>query len=317
MTVFLKDRIKLIYGNQGITLIEVLVVLVLLAVVLAPAVNAIATTNRVWSHNKAINPSITQANLSMTWLSREIRGATQPSSTVDSVLVEDTGQRLIIYHYNENTSEWEKIIYQINADNQLRKIILSEPDPAAILSAGIPDDSDSGWITLLEGVTSNPVFNRPANSRTVEINLEVSDSGQVNPRFAPYNLASTYMIRSREVGAITGDPVPDETEPAVVPVTKVVVNPGSTTLVMTGLLKKHEQEVSATIWPANATDKSVIWKSSNEEWVRVEYDPANSLTAKIILNKVAVSPPSSITVTATANGGGTNGTCTVSIHYLI
>ncbi len=317
MTVFLKDRIKLIYGNQGITLIEVLVVLVLLAVVLAPAVNAIATTNRVWSHNKAINPSITQANLSMTWLSREIRGATQPSSTVDSVLVEDTGQRLIIYHYNENTSEWEKIIYQINADNQLRKIILSEPDPAAILSAGIPDDSDSGWTTLLEGVTSNPVFNRPANSRTVEINLEVSDSGQVNPRFAPYNLASTYMIRSREVGAITGDPVPDETEPAVVPVTKVVVNPGSTTLVMTGLLKKHEQEVSATIWPANATDKSVIWKSSNEEWVRVEYDPANSLTAKIILNKVAVSPPSSITVTATANGGGTNGTCTVSIHYLI
>ncbi|NLV22836.1 MAG: hypothetical protein GXY49_12800, partial [Syntrophomonadaceae bacterium] len=129
--------------------------------------------------------------------------------------------------------------------------------------------------------------------------------------------ASTYMIRSREVGAITGDPVPDETEPPVVAVTQVVVNPGSTTLVMTGLLKKHEQEVSATIWPANATDKSVIWKSSNEEWVRVEYDPANSLTAKIILNKVAVSPPSSITVTATANGGGTNGTCTVSIHYLI
>ena len=317
MQVFSKERCENRWNHRGMTVIEVLIVIVLMAVVLAPAVNALSTTTKIWSHNSAINPCIAQANASMMWISRDIRGATQPSSTVDSVLVEDTGQRLIIYHYNENTSEWEKIIYQINADNQLRKIILSEPDPAAILSAGIPDDSDSGWITLLEGVTSNPVFNRPANSRTVEINLEVSDSGQVNPRFAPYNLASTYMIRSREVGAITGDPVPDETEPAVVPVTKVVVNPGSTTLVMTGLLKKHEQEVSATIWPANATDKSVIWKSSNEEWVRVEYDPANSLTAKIILNKVAVSPPSSITVTATANGGGTNGTCTVSIHYLI
>lgn len=315
MTVFLKDRIKFIYGDQGITLIEVLVVLVLLAVVLAPAVNAIATTNRVWSHNEAINPSIARANISMTWLSREIRGAAQPSSTVNSVSVEDSGQQLIIYCYNETDSKWEKIIYQVSA-NILKRIIISDTNPATVISA-IPDESNSGWTTLLEGVTSNPVFNRPANSRTVEVNLEVSDSGQVNPRFAPFNLASTYMIRSREVGAITGDPVPDETEPPVVAVTQVVVNPGSTTLVMTGLLKKHEQEVSATIWPANATDKSVIWKSSNEEWVRVEYDPANSLTAKIILNKVAVSPPSSITVTATANGGGTNGTCTVSIHYLI
>lgn len=315
MTVFLKDRIKFIYGDQGITLIEVLVVLVLLAVVLAPAVNAIATTNRVWSHNEAINPSIARANISMTWLSREIRGAAQPSNTVNSVSVEDSGQQLIIYCYNETDSKWEKIIYQVSA-NILKRIIISDTNPATVISA-IPDESNSGWTTLLEGVTSNPVFNRPANSRTVEVNLEVSDSGQVNPRFAPFNLASTYMIRSREVGAITGDPVPDETEPPVVAVTQVVVNPGSTTLVMTGLLKKHEQEVSATIWPANATDKSVIWKSSNEEWVRVEYDPANSLTAKIILNKVAVSPPSSITVTATANGGGTNGTCTVSIHYLI
>lgn len=304
-------------NHQGMTLIEVLVVLALLAVVLVPAINALTATNRIWSHNSAINPCITQTNATMTWISREIRGAAQPSSSVNSVLVEDEGKRLIIYRYNETTSEWEKIVYQINANHQLKKVILSESDPADIISAAIPTENASGWATLLEAVTSHPVFKRPENSRTVEVNLQVSDSGQSNERFVPFNLASTYMIRSREVGAITGEPVPDETEPAVVPVTKIVVNPGSTTLVMTGFYKKHEQKVSATIWPANATDKSVTWKSSNEEWVRVEYDPANSLTAKIILNKVSASPPSSITVTAMANNDGTNGMCTVYIHYFI
>ena len=79
MQVFPQERLKNRYDDQGMTLVEVLLVLVLLVVVLIPAVNAIATTNRIWSHNKAINPSITQANTSMTWISREIRRASLPS----------------------------------------------------------------------------------------------------------------------------------------------------------------------------------------------------------------------------------------------
>ncbi len=308
---FFKEKIN----HKGMTLIEVLVVIVLLAVILVPAVNALTATNRIWSHNDAINPRIAQANTAMIWISREIREAAQPSKAVDSVVVEDGGQRLVIYRYNENSSEWEKIIYQ-SIDNKLNKITLSDADPATVINTAIPGENDPDWTTLLEGITSNPVFNRPVNSRAVEINLQVSDSGQANPRFTPFNLASTYMIRSREVGAITGEPVPDDTELEPVDVHKVVVNPSSTTLKILIPWKKHEQIVSATIWPANATDKSVTWESSNEAWVRVEYDPANSLTARIVLNKESGLLPWPIpTVTAKPNGGGESDKCTVFIIY--
>ena len=285
MKLFLKEKCKDQWNNRGMTVIEVLIVIILIAVILAPTVNALSTTNRIWSHNSAINPCISQANASTLWISREIRGATRPSSTVDSVLVEDGGQRLIIYRYNETTSEWEKIIYQISYDNQLKKIILSESDPADIISAAIPNEGDSGWTTLLEGVTSSPVFNRPANSRAVEVSLQVSDSGQTNERFAPFNLASTYMIRSREVGAITGAGVPDETTPPVVPVHKVDINI-SKNLFGNKIIDLNDEnnkshDISATIWPANATNKSATWSSSDPNWVTVtSYDP-NSLTANV------------------------------------
>lgn len=316
MQVFSKERCENRWNHRGMTVIEVLIVIVLMAVVLAPAVNALSATTKIWSHNSAINPCIAQANASMSWIGREIRSAAQPSSTVDSVLVEDGGQRIIIYRYNETDAEWEKIVYQINADSQLRKIILSDSDPADAISAAIPGDSDSGWTTLLEGVTSKPAFNRPANSRAVEVNLQVSDSGQTNPRFTPFSTASTYMIRSREVGAITGAPVPDETEPPVVAPHKVVVDLDSITLKILSPWKKHEQEVSATIWPANATDKSVTWTSSNEEWVRVDYDPANSLTAKIVVNRTKAGVfPFPITVTAKPNGGGDSAECDVWLFW--
>ncbi len=280
MQSFIKEKMN----NQGMTLIEVLVVLVLLVVVLVPAINALTATNRMWSHCEAINPHIAQANASMLWISREIRGAVRPSSAVDSVLVEDDGQRLIIYRYNETDSKWEKVIYQVSTDNHLKKVILSNPDPAAILGAAIPAENDSGWTTVLEGVTSKP-FNRPENSRAVEVNLQVSDSGQTNERFAPFNLASTYMIRSREVGAITGAPVPDETEPPVVPVHKVDINIsknlfGNKVIDLNDKNNKS-RDISATIWPANATNKSVTWSSSDPNLVTVTFNPNNSLTAHV------------------------------------
>ncbi len=324
MQVFSKERCENRWNHRGMTVIEVLIVIVLMAVVLAPAVNALSTTTKIWSHNSAINPCIARTNASMSWISREIRSAAQPSSTVDSVLVEDGGQRLIIYRYNDTDSKWEKVFYQINGDNQLKKIIISESDPADIITAAIPGESDSGWTTLLEGVTSKPVFNRLANSRAVEVNLQVSDSGQTNERFAPFNLASTYMIRNREVGSITGAPVADETTPPVVPVYKVIISPPSTEMVI-DKPDTHEKNIILTeIWPANATDKSVKWNSSHPDWVTVNPGTDSSHATMKLMKKKSdwgywefLDPtwqPPDVTITATANSGGASATCKININ---
>lgn len=325
MQVFSKERCENRWNHRGMTVIEVLIVIVLMAVVLAPAVNALSTTTKIWSHNSAINPCISQANASMLWISRDIRGAAQPSSSVlSAVLVEDEGQRLIVYRYNDTDSKWEKVFYQINADNQLKKVVLSESDPKDIINAAIPGESDSGWSTLLEGVTSNPTFNRPPNSRIVEVNLQVSDSGQTNERFAPFNLASTYMIRNREVGSITGAPVADETTPPVVPVYKVIISPTSTKMVI-DKPDTHEKDINVTeIWPANATDKSVKWESSHPDWVRVEPGTDSSHATMKLMKKKSdwgygefLDPtwqPPDVTITATANTGGASATCKININ---
>lgn len=320
MQTYFADKIK--HNNKGMTVIEVLIVLILLAVVMAPAYNAIGVTNKIWSHNEAINPGITQANVVMTYLSREIREAAQPSKTVDSVIVEDEGQRLVIYRYNGNNNEWEKIVYQ-TANNKLNRIILAKDDPADIISATIPGSADAGWNTLVEGVSSNPVFTRPANSRAVEINLQVSDSTQNNPRFSPYTVASTYMVRSREVGAITGEPVPDEIETPVVSANRVKLDRNSETLHILGV---KERTLSATVWPANATNKSVTWTTSHPDWVTVT--PSNNgkqAVIKVIKTKddfsgwdwtffrVTYWPPD-VTITVTPNGGGASDSCTVTIR---
>jgi|LSQX01.3.fsa_nt_gb prepilin-type N-terminal cleavage/methylation domain-containing protein len=315
---------KIIFNNKGITLVELLIVLVLLAVVMVPAYNAIGVTNRIWSHNEAINPGITQANVAMTYISREIRESAQPSKTVDSVIVEDSGQSLVIYRYNEKNAEWEKIIYK-TVNNKLNRIILSKDDPADIISAAIPGSTDAGWNTLVEGVSSNPVFTRPAKSRAVEVHLQVSDNANNNPRFSPYTVASTYMVRSREVGAITGEPVADETGTTTVSVNKVVLDSNAVTLRILGV---NQTTLTATIWPANATDKSITWTTSHPDWVTVE--PINNgkqAIIKLIKTKDDFSwlqwetfrvpfgyfPPD-VTITAIPAGGGKNDTCTITVR---
>ena len=96
-------RHRLIHFQQnqhGMTLIELLVVIVLLAVVMAPALNALSSGSRTWNHTRAINPRISEANTAMTWMSRDIRGASQPSKTVEAVAIENEGGQLVNYSYN-------------------------------------------------------------------------------------------------------------------------------------------------------------------------------------------------------------------------
>ena len=266
MKIFLMGRMKAIYRNQGFTVIELIIVLALMAIVLIPAINAISVTNHSWIHNDSINPYIAQANTAMTWISREIRGAAQPSNSANSVIVEDSGQRLIIYRYNENNSVWEKVVYQVNA-NKLSRIVLSNADPAVIISTAIPAGSDAGWNSLLDGITSTPVFSLNG-SRTVNVNLQVSDTGYDNPRFSPFSVASSYLVRSREVGAITGDPVSEETTSPVVAIQKIVLDDDEVTLIIDDN-NSRQRTLTATFWPANATDKSVTWTSSDPSWVTV------------------------------------------------
>jgi len=314
-------RHRLIHFQQnqhGMTLIELLVVIVLLAVVMAPALNALSSGSRTWNHTRAINPRISEANTAMTWMSRDIRGASQPSKTVEAVAIENEGGQLVIYSYNEDNSVWQKIIYRVS-ENQLLRTVLSNSDPAQVIAQPVPSTSSSGWTTLVSGVNSSQVFSS-TGSKAIDINLQIADLS-ANPSFQPFTVASTYTVRSSEIGAITGDPVPDITQPEEVIPYKVQIN-GSKTRKLE-IEGTRSTSVSAIIWPVNATNKSVTWTSANPEWIKVDYDPNNSLNATIQVAKKRSDfsdwdwfwlwfPPN-VTVTVTPVAGGQSDTITIDI----
>jgi uncharacterized protein YjdB len=84
---------------------------------------------------------------------------------------------------------------------------------------------------------------------------------------------------------------------ANVPVTGITVNPGSATIGLGGT-----QSITATVAPANATNKTVTWKSSNTAFATVN----SSGVVSGMGSGTAV-------ITATTQDGGKTATCTVTV----
>lgn len=268
-----KIKSLLLADQKGITVIEVLLVTVLLLVVLAPAFNALSASSRIWEHNESINPSIADANLTMSYIGKEIRQAAKPSKDEDALTISDEGSRMHLYKYNDGKACWEKIFYLVN-NNTLKRIVLENADPALLISEDTPAD-EAGWQTLIASLADSGVFSQNPASRTVDINLNIADiSHPSKPRFQPFSVDSTYMVRSTEIGAIHGDPVPDDSEPPDIPVIKAEASPAEITLYVIG---DRSASAVAKIWPANATNKGVTWTVESTSWTNlIKVEPTDS-----------------------------------------
>ena len=100
-----------------------------------------------------------------------------------------------------------------------------------------------------------------------------------------------------EQGGGTTDP-----DPVTVYVTKVTVSPTSQSV-----YENHTFQLTYKVEPSNADNKSVIWSSSDETSVTVD---ENGLVTAI---KKKGSTPVTITATPADNGGGTPGTCQITV----
>jgi uncharacterized protein YjdB len=96
--------------------------------------------------------------------------------------------------------------------------------------------------------------------------------------------------------------------PAVTHVTGVDVTPSS----VNAKLSDRTAILSATVRPADATDKSVLWTSSNPNVATVE--PSSAASGQAIVTFVA---PGSATITVTTNDGKYTATCDVTVTQLV
>ncbi len=300
-SVFLKSLCKIeLKGQSGITLIEVLLVVFLMLLIFIPAYNAFKVAHESWSYTDQNNPKTIEANTALNILSQDLREATKPSIDNEPVLINSSGQGMTIYKYNTKATKWEKVIYRIT-DNTLYKIILSDLDPAKIITTSTPGNHHPNWEVILSGITSIESFS--CEARTVNINFEISDM-QTKPRFQPFLVSSTYLVRSREVGSIHGEAVPDISNPPVVNVSYLQLDKTRLTIYVNRNPKTAV--LSATVWPANASDQDITWRSSNSSIAKV--DDAGMVTAVS-----AGTGWFGTNVTITATCGGKTASCSVTV----
>lgn len=296
------------WNQSGITLIEILLVLVLALLVFAPAYNAFQVANKTWTHTEASNPKYTETDTVLTYLAQDIRQASRPSdnNNVKAVTIQDNnkGQILTMYKYNTTTNEWEKIFYKVE-DDTLSRALIPKADPADILTVSQPGSNSSDWKVILTGLTDTSVFKE--NGRAVEINLQIGDTSN-NPRFQPIAVNSSFLIRSREVGTIHDNPGqdPGSGNPPNgdnIQVKSITISPPSISHTTN---QEKVYDLEAILEPKNATNKNVTWSSSDSSKVSINNN--NSLKIKITV-KGRIQNNSSITITATCENK--SATCTI------
>lgn len=291
---------KIKYFKQtGITLIEVLIVIVIMMFIFTPAYNAFQVANKSWSYTESYNPKTIEANTAVTHLAKDLREATKPASNTNAVIIQDSGQRVIIYKYNPSTIQWEKVIYAI--DNKiLKRILITNPDPAAIIAAPLPAFSNTAWQQIITGVTSTNTFS--VAERRAHIDIEISDTA-TEARFEPFRVTSSYLIRSREVGSIYGDAVPDDTRPVNIPVVKLDLDKDKIHIYWNS--NSNTGGLRAITWPANATNQKIIWSSDKPSIASVDN------------GKVTAQKKGSATITAKSEDGNYTATCLVTVYPAI
>ena len=218
-----------------------------------------------------------------------------PPSVLTSPMTTSTGERFAISHNSTENS--------IEATLETGTTI----NPAtATFDKRSPADIDItityyGGVTLTGLVCNGVSLNSPGdyeeNGATIMIKKEylaTLANGSCQIEF------QTSVGRSSRVDLTIKDSTPspglDDPDPAIVPVTGVTLNHATLSLITGGT-----EGLNAIVTPSNATNKTVAWKSSDENVATVDKDGI-----------VTAVGPGTCTITATSNNGKTD-TCTVTV----
>ncbi len=282
--------------KRGFTLVELLLVVALVGIVLAIPIQALFLTNRDWQYNQAMSPALMDGNLIFARLGNEIRAADKPSGGARAVEIDEG--KLIIYRPNGNT--WERIEYRLNDDsNQLQRGTFSGSEAEVLNREG----NTVSWETIASSVTrfivseDNPESS--ADRRLIRVAMQISDTVHEPPSFQPFVLESSFLSRTQQPSSGSGNVVvigPDgET---IIPVNDVVLS--QTHLVMRD---SPTAELTAYVFPHNATNKAVTWSTSDSSVVTVDGD---GLTVTITAHDYGEA-----TITVTTVDGGFTADCKV------
>lgn len=284
----------LLRGQHGFTLVELLLVVALLGVVMAIPIQALFLTNRDWQYNQAMSPALMDGNLLFARLGSEIRAADKPAGGTRSVLIED--EQLIIFRPSD--SNWERIEYRLLADShEVQRGVFTGTEAQVLNREGNPVswETVATSVSALEFSDNNP--SSTADRRLIRVGMQISDTAHGPANFQPFLVESTFLSRSQQSssgggGGGGGSSTVAVRSISVAPTNMVLEEGDSATL-------------EATIIPANSTNRTVTWSSSNNSLVTVS---GNGPTATIQAVREG-----NATITVTAQDGGFTARCRVEV----
>ncbi len=257
-------------NQTGFTLVELLLVLSLVGLVLAGIFQFFFFTHKSYAYADARSQVIQDVNLFFTQLERDIRSASEPNDDTKAVRILNNGQQIDIYRYNNSASRYERISYRINPSDstQLQRGFISTAtqDTSADPQYGtIPNNGTGAWKTIVSNLLpgSPEVFkdnrNDPISSRRL---IDVSVFVKHPSLNESIKMETALMSRTGKstTSIITSDN-------SYVAVTSVKIDPASISAPRNGL---NNVFVTATVEPANATNKNLLWKQrlGSIAWVK-------------------------------------------------
>lgn len=324
-------RANIMKSQQGLTLVEVIVVLVLLSIVAMASMQLFHLASANWNKASASSMAMLDASRLMQDISFDVRSAQKfAESGASSVKILNTadgmpadGAGIAIYHINTDVSpiKYEVVFYWLDSNKNLHRGFASTDTATAALNLTYNEPTVSDK-TIARGVTVGELFRDttinppppapPRERREIAVNLTLEDI-LPTPRFAAINLNSSYLTRSQEIGALTPTGV------KVVRVSGIDMtfsNLGSITY--NSSLNSIDVPraggtftVTASFTPLNATNQNLTW-NTNKSWVTLSNNRASTITVTIADNSAWDTIKQQGTLTLTADDG--NWSCNVNIR---
>lgn len=268
--------------QQGITLIELLVTMGLISLVMGVAFGIYWMMQNQWERAAISSETMGEYSVVLSRLNHEIRSAQAPNYSTNAVNVVDD-QTLDIYSLDEATGIYTRTRYRYNS-GQLERGTVSTSDKFAATNPLF--GTISNWKIILSDIEDIPIFaditKTDGDRRVTQIHLQTENIDNL------VTITSRYCFAPMTAAAIA------EVE---VQITKITVSPSTAKISVGGTVM-----LTATITPANATNKNVTWISNNAA--------VASVNAAGLVTGIA---GGSAVITTTAVDGGLYAACSITV----
>lgn len=190
--------LKCISKNEGLTLIEVLLAVAVMAIILGALSNYMLSFYNHWEDAQVNSKIIDDLNFVKSMLTRDIRSAVRPDNSTFPVVVDSTTNKNIgLYRLNENDNKMRNIEYSLNNNGELVRKMKESTNNSFPYSFG--SDWDKTTVICTDLIIENIFEDINRESTAGDTEEEKDEADNYDPRFIRVNLTISREGQTEEL----------------------------------------------------------------------------------------------------------------------